>query len=70
MHSLFELGQHVRHKKSGGVYVITDLPVDNRLESTAEPAYGYKLVAGDGIKWWRSQTAMEDGRFTKQLIED
>lgn len=61
----FPLYSYVRHIKSGGVYQILDLPSDNRLESTGEPAYGYRDIKGSGPKWQRSQTEMEDGRFER-----
>jgi hypothetical protein len=62
---MFLRGRRVRHKKSGGVYVIvSDLTAKLRLESSDEPAYAYTSVdAGEHPTWVRSAKEMEDGRF-------
>jgi hypothetical protein len=64
---LFGVLSVVRHIKSGGLYVIALLPDLVKVESTAEPAYGYRALSSNGAVsgplWVRSQTEMEDGRF-------
>lgn len=64
---LFEVGQCVRHIKSGGVYVILAGPDKIKLESDTQPAYAYQAVGDDGEPngpiWVRAQGLMEDGRF-------
>lgn len=64
---LFAYASVLRHIKSGGVYVIVLEPDLLRLEASAEPAYGYRALGGDGSLtgplWARAQTEMEDGRF-------
>jgi hypothetical protein len=57
----FRMGEEVRHKKSGGIYIITGLPNEYVLEHSREPAYTYLMK--DGRTCVRSQTEMEDGRF-------
>jgi hypothetical protein len=58
--ALFVQGDRVRHVKSGGVYLILQIPDKLRIESTGEPAY---LYAAQDLQWVRSQREMEDGRF-------
>jgi len=54
----------VRHK-NGDDYIILDTPEFARIEETNEPAYYYTRADGnDKRRWMRSQTKMEDGRFT------
>lgn len=60
----FCLGEKVQHAKSGGTYIVVELPDGAVLESTWEPAYGYVHVTQpDAAKIFRSQKEMEDGRF-------
>jgi len=59
---LFAIGQTVRHMKTGGSYLIKELPTRLRIEKTGEPAYEYQDVV-TLQKWVRPQTEMEDGRF-------
>ena len=65
----FRNGEHVRHLKTGEVYVVVGTPSDGYIiERTLEHAYCYKKRDPKNIvemnrKWIRSQTEMEDGRF-------
>jgi hypothetical protein len=63
----FEVGQIVKHVKTGGIYHIIGTPKDNyRLEHNNQPAYLYQSIEGDIYAnpiWVRSQSEMEDGRF-------
>ena len=64
---LFELGQCLKHLRSGGLYVVLALPDQVKFESDAKPAYAYQSVGDKGIPkgpiWIRAQELMEDGRF-------
>lgn len=62
-HRKFKKSDVVRHIKSGGVYVVTNQPDFNRLAADNLPAYGYRSVMNNGVRWWRCQSEMEDGRF-------
>jgi hypothetical protein len=56
--------EHVKHYK-GGTYEIVGLPDEYVIEETREPAYAYRSVTHDSpLKIIRSQSKMEDGRFT------
>lgn len=62
----FNLGDTIKHVRSGNVYRITGTPeptdgVRYQIEPTNEPAYAY--TNENGVVWIRSQTKMEDGRF-------
>lgn len=62
----FRRHQHVKHYK-GGEYTIIGLPDEFVIEATREPAYAYrsnKFPTAPTVI--RSQTEMEDGRFTLQ----
>ena len=59
--SRFAQNDTVTHKKSGGVYIVEELPTNCRIEATGEPAYAYRGT--DGILWVRSALEFEDGRF-------
>lgn len=63
----FEVGQIVKHVKTGVIYHIIGTPKDNyRLEHNNQPAYLYQSIEGDIYAnpiWVRSQLEMEDGRF-------
>ncbi len=63
---LFELGDFVKHLKTGRVYIIVGLPDENDiLEYCNLPFYKYNEI--DSPKMWnRAQTVMEDGRFVKK----
>jgi len=63
--SMFLRGRLVRHKKTGGVYVIvSDLGDKLRIEATNKPAYAYMSVeSGKHPTWVRPASEMEDGRF-------
>ena len=67
-------GQVLTHVRSGGQYVITDMPWESMNENTGELQYGYRRVervngpmgveyVARGIQYLRSQREMEDGRF-------
>jgi len=58
----FPVGAVILHVKSGNKYRVLEAPYTIRIESTNEPAYLYQSLT-DYIKWVRSQTIMEDGRF-------
>lgn len=58
----FACGECIQHVKSKSLYVIEDIPPNNRLEASDEPAYGYRSLETK-VKWQRSQTEIEDGRF-------
>lgn len=66
----FSVGNKVVHVKSGGVYLIRELPTRVRLELADTPAYMYEEYPAteDSKLWVRSQKLMEDGRFVK--LED
>lgn len=68
----FPYASLVRHIKSDGMYVIVLEPDLLKLESSVEPAYGYRSVGPDGSLigplWALSQVEMEDGRF--ELVID
>jgi len=52
----------VKHIKTGGLYQIVMTPYEGRrLEYCNEPYYEY--IGGDGVKWIRCKSEMEDGRF-------
>lgn len=59
--TMYSHGAVVRHRVTGGVYVILGTPSDGFvIEDTNEPAYLYK---GSKEVWVRPQSEMEDGRF-------
>ncbi len=60
---MFRKGQVVKHLKTGGIYKIIGLPDEGYIiEETGELAYVYT----DGfLRFVRSVTKMEDGRFVK-----
>lgn len=67
----FEVGNIVKHVKSGGIYRIIGSPDQYRLESTNEPAYAYQSTHGELYNnpiWVRSKTEMEDGRFMLESL--
>lgn len=51
-------GTEVRHRKSGGIYLITGTPHEFVIEATREPAYAYLMP--DGRTCIRSQAEMEE----------
>lgn len=59
----FPAGTVLTHRK-GGTYTVVITPDIGQLEETREPAYGY-LSHTTGKLIFRSQVAMEDGRFTR-----
>lgn len=59
----FPAGTVLTHRK-GGTYTVVITPDIGQLEETREPAYGY-LSHTTGKLIFRSQAAMEDGRFTR-----
>lgn len=59
---LYRLGEEVIHIKTQGFYAIDGLPDINRLSETGEPCYAY-ISKETGLRWHRSQTQMEDGRY-------
>lgn len=60
----FEVGDVVKHLKSGGSYVVTGTPARVVIEATLHPAYTYRQAVGNDDRIWvRPQTEMEDGRF-------
>lgn len=63
----FSQKQVITHKK-GGLYIITAMPDQRRLESSNTPFYEY-LSLDDGQVWLRDQEEMEDGRFTTTTQE-
>lgn len=58
---MFEPGDLVRHKKTGGIYRIVCAA---RLEATLEEVIVYRSEA-TGEVWVRSRQEMFDGRFEK-----
>ena len=57
--SLFPIGSQLRHKKTGGLYVVIGLAT---IEATLEAAYVYESMQTHDY-WVRPQAEMEDGRF-------
>jgi hypothetical protein len=57
--SLFPIGSQLRHKKTGGFYLVIGLA---KIEATLEMAYVYESMQTHDY-WVRPQTEMEDGRF-------
>ena len=59
----FQVGDVVRHKASGGCYLILRTPVVNDvLEYNRETYYKYEAIE-DGVISCRCISEMEDGRF-------
>lgn len=61
----FHPGDLLKHKKTGNIYVILDIPARVRIEATNTPAYMYRLedASEDDRVWVRPKDEMEDGRF-------
>ena len=64
----FSIGQCVKHLKSGGRYVVIEIPNKfRRLEHSNEMHYAYCLLGDahttDKTVWLRCKSEMEDGRF-------
>jgi hypothetical protein len=57
--SLFSIGSRLRHKKTGGFYLVIGLA---KIEATLEMAYVYESMQTHDY-WVRPQAEMEDGRF-------
>jgi hypothetical protein len=57
--SLFPIGSQLRHKKTGGFYLVIGLA---KIEATLEMAYVYESMQTHDY-WVRPQAEMEDGRF-------
>jgi len=56
----------LQHVKTQKIYVVLKTPNKcELLEDCREPFYKY--IGSDGVKWYRCQSQMEDGRFA--LIE-
>jgi hypothetical protein len=56
---LFPIGSQLRHKKTGGFYLVIGLA---KIEATLEMAYVYESMQTHDY-WVRPQAEMEDGRF-------
>jgi len=59
----YPVGTQVRHKRTGGVYVITGFA---RYVENLEVLYLYEPIdekARTGMPWSRRSVQMEDGRF-------
>ncbi len=70
----FRVREEVRHLKNGGIYIILEVPFENRrLEHCNESFYIYMEKPKNheelygNIKWSRCKSEMEDGRF--EVIE-
>jgi hypothetical protein len=59
----FRLGEEVKHKPTGGVYIIVGLPNENIMKEGDDWVHAYAYLMADGRTAHRSQLAMEDGRF-------
>lgn len=60
----FEVGDVIKHLKTGSSYLVTGTPARLVIEATMEPAYTYRQANGNDDRIWvRPQTEMEDGRF-------
>ncbi len=58
----FDLNDTVMHLKTRGKYKIWLVPCDEmKLEDGSLPFYAY--YGKDGVRWYRCQSEMEDGRF-------
>jgi len=65
MKTLFKINDIIKHIKKDNKYEIIVMPVDNDLlEESCEPFYKYYDRKKD-VKWNRSISQMEDGRFIK-----
>lgn len=60
--SLYRMGQRLRHVKSGGDYIIREVPDHRKLEECNESFYEYENIS-TGEVWERAKSKMEDGRF-------
>jgi len=61
---MFEIGDVVKHEKTGNSYLITGTPARVLIEATETPAYTYRQANGNDDRIWvRPQDEMEDGRF-------
>jgi len=68
MNPLFNLGNVIRHNKTGGIYVVSATPRPQALlEYCREPYYDYWAIDTNQF-WIRRQSEIEDGRFS--LIAD
>lgn len=56
---LFKPGSKLKHKKSGGFYIVLQLA---NIETNLEAAYVYESMQTHDF-WIRPQAEMEDGRF-------
>ena len=56
---LFQKGQTLKHRKTGGFYRIL---YDAKIEATLEDVYVYEALINPSI-WIRPVSEMEDGRF-------
>lgn len=58
----FRVGDLLVHRSAEGLYVISDVSID---ADTEVPSLRYEYIqASTGLKFSRSKSAMEDGRFS------